>query len=270
MKISISNIAWDVSDDELIANKLVKYGIYAIDIAPGKYFSEPLKVKDKEIKRVKDWWATNGIEIIGMQSLLFGTKGLNLFDTHLIRKEMLMHLESICHIGSELGAKHLVFGSPKNRDRSNLSDDDAIEIAIPFFSELGEIALKYNVEICIEPNPTVYGANFLTTTKDAAVFVQKVKHRNIKLQLDTSTVIINEEDLENILIEYSHLIGHVHASEPNLLPYGHDKFVILKHGRIIQNYLPNHYVTIEMLKTSNDNNFEAINKAIETIQSSYI
>lgn len=270
MKISISNIAWDVSDDELIAHKLVQYGIYAIDIAPGKYFPEPLKTKDKEIKRVKDWWASNGIEIIGMQALLFGTKGLNLFGAQIIQKEMLMHLESICHIGSELGAKHLVFGSPKNRDRNELTEGDAIKIAIPFFSELGEIALKYNVEICIEPNPTIYGANFLTTTKDAAVFVQKVEHPNIKLQLDTSTVIINEEDLENILIECSHIIGHVHASEPNLLPYGRNRSVILNHGRIIQNYLPNHFVTIEMLKISNDNNFEAINKAIEITQLSYI
>ena len=35
---------------------------------------------------------------------------------------MLEHLRAVCRIGAGLGATRLVFGSPKNRDRSGLSD----------------------------------------------------------------------------------------------------------------------------------------------------
>ena len=57
MRLAISNIAWDTSEDEEIAEMLKRYGVDAIDIAPGKYFPEPDKATDEEIVRVKHWWA---------------------------------------------------------------------------------------------------------------------------------------------------------------------------------------------------------------------
>ena len=68
-----------------------------------------------------------------MQSLLFGTSGLNLFGTSEVQQAMLRHLTAICRIGAGLGATRLVFGSPKNRDRTGLTDKAALEIAVPFF-----------------------------------------------------------------------------------------------------------------------------------------
>jgi sugar phosphate isomerase/epimerase len=181
-----------------------------------------------------------------------------------LRKSMLKHLESICRIGSGLGAKHLVFGSPKNRDRNGLSESEVLEISIPFFKELGKIALEHNVEICVEPNPSIYGSNFITTSNDAALFIEKVNHPNIKMQLDTGTVIINNENIENILIEHSHLIGHIHISEPNLIAYGQNKAICKNHGINIKKYLKNHTVAIEMLKVSEDPNYINVINAIKT------
>jgi D-psicose/D-tagatose/L-ribulose 3-epimerase len=264
MKISISNIAWDVSDDEMIANILNKNNINSIDIAPGKYFGDPINTSEYDIKQVRDWWNSKGIEINGLQALLFGTNGLNLFGSMRVRQSMLLHLESICRIASGLGAKHLVFGSPKNRDRKGLTEREVLEISIPFFKELGNIALEHSVEICIEPNPPIYGSNFITTSKDAALFVEKLGHSNIKMQLDTGTVIINNEDLESILIEHSHLIGHIHISEPNLIAYGQDKAISKCHGVNIKKYLQNHTVTIEMVKVPEDSNYKEVVSAIKT------
>jgi D-psicose/D-tagatose/L-ribulose 3-epimerase len=266
MKISISNIAWEVSDDVLVVDILNKYGLNSIDIAPGKYFSNPIKTSDKEIKLVRNWWNSRGIEIIGMQALLFGTSGFNLFNEISVRKLMLTHLESICRIGSGLGVKHLVFGSPKNRDRKELTEKEVLDISLPFFQKLGDIAFQYNLEICIEPNPPIYGANFLTTSKDAALFVEKVNHSNIKMQLDTGTVIINNENLEKILIEHSSLIGHIHISEPNLIPYGQNIVICRSHGENIKKYLPNHTITIEMLKVIDDPNYREVINSIKTTQ----
>ncbi len=37
MRIAISNIAWNVTDDVAIVQLLHKFSIDAIDVAPGKY-----------------------------------------------------------------------------------------------------------------------------------------------------------------------------------------------------------------------------------------
>ena len=72
MRLAMSNIAWDVHEDLAVAMLLDRFSIDAIDIAPGKYFPDPASVKDHDIVRVKQWWTDKGIEITGMQALLFG------------------------------------------------------------------------------------------------------------------------------------------------------------------------------------------------------
>ena len=249
MNVSISNLAWDVKDDEHIVNLLIENNINSIDLAPAKYFPNPLKTKETEIIKLRDFWNSRGINIIGLQALLFGSSGLNIFGSEVVRDSMLTYLKSICRIGSLLGAKHLVFGSPKNRDTKELNDMEVSNISISFFRELGRIAAGYGVEICIEPNPEVYGSNFITNSKEAATLVEQINHPNIKMQLDTGSILINNENLESILVNFSHLIGHVHLSEPFLIPYGQDKEICLNHSLLIKKYLQNHSVTIEMLNS---------------------
>lgn len=90
MRIAISNIAWDVSDDEAVAALLRRYEVDAIDTAPGKYFPDPRQATLDDINRVRHGWEARGIEITGMQALLFGTTGLNLFGDAATRAAMLL------------------------------------------------------------------------------------------------------------------------------------------------------------------------------------
>lgn len=269
MRIAISNIAWDVSEDESVAQLLNRYAIDAIDIAPSKYFPNPLQTSDDDISTVKHWWATRGIEITGLQALLFGTNGLNVFGPQHIQDALLAHLSAICRIGRGLGAPRLVFGSPKNRDRSNLNDEQTLSIAISFFRKLGEIAQQHNVIICLEPNPSCYGANFMTTSAETAAIVESVAHPAIQMQLDTGALTINQENPDVILKNHAKLIGHIHASEPDLIPLGdHDT----DHQRIYQalrQSLPHHVVSIEMLATKNEPHLLAIERALIVAKKNY-
>lgn len=86
-----------------------------------------------------------------------------------------------------------------------------------FFYRLGEIAKAEDATVCLEANPAVYGTNFLTTTDEAASFVRKLNHSNIKLQLDLGTVYTNNETAETI-DSVSDVVGHIHLSEPSLVP----------------------------------------------------
>lgn len=262
MRVAISNIAWDVSEDAAIVSLLNRFGVDAIDIAPGKYFPEPAKATDKEISIVRNWWAERGIEITGMQALLFGTTGLNVFGTQEVQNALLQHLTAVCRIGAGLGATKLVFGSPKNRDRSGLSDHEAMNIAVGFFRRLGDIAKGNGVTICLEPNPTCYGANFMTTSAETAKVVEQIAHPAIRMQLDTGALTINGEDVAVVLRDCASLIGHVHASEPELLTLGDGGAQHAVFAEAIKKYLPNHLVTIEMLASKNEPHSVSVERAL--------
>lgn len=268
MKLSISNIAWENSLDPAVAEVLREQGVRYIDIAPGRYFSDPACATDAEIAAVASWWADQGIRFAGMQSLLFGTQGLNLFGSEEQQERMLEHLRAICHIGAVLDARKLVFGSPKNRDRTGLSDAEAAEVAIGFFSRLGDIAAKEGVTICLEPNPVIYGANFLTTTQEAFEFVSQLGYPAVKIQLDTGTILQNEEPAD-IIRQVAGQIGHIHISEPHLPPVGTNT---KRHAELCATIGAIGYsapVTLEMLVRSPLPVVETISESIRFAKSIY-
>jgi sugar phosphate isomerase/epimerase len=262
MRIAISNIAWDAADDEAVAVLLNKYEIDAIDIAPGKYFPNPNNASLENITGLSDWWHQRGISITGMQALLFGTSGLNLFAAKETQDAMLSHLAAVCRIGAGLGATKLVFGSPKNRDRFDLDDKIAQEVAINFFRRLGDIALQNDVIVCLEPTPICYGANFMTNTADTAIIVAAVAHPAIRMQLDTGSLVINGEDSCQVIKDYAKLIGHVHASEPDLVTLGGGDTDHAMVAESLSAYLPEQVVTIEMLPAKKGSNLDAIERAL--------
>jgi sugar phosphate isomerase/epimerase len=211
---------------------------------------------------VRNWWAGHGIELTGMQALLFGTTGLNLFGDAQSRMAMLAHLAAVCQIGGGLGATRLVFGSPRNRDRSGLDDEQTMHIATDFFRQLGDAARAAGVIICLEPNPACYGANFMTTASETAAVVRAVAHPSIRMQFDTGALAINGEDPEQVLRECADLIGHVHASEPKLVPLGDGSTDHRAMRAALEKYLPNHVVSIEMAAAKQEPCLDAVGRAL--------
>lgn len=264
MRLSISNIAWDSTEDEAIVSMLHRYELDAIDVAPGKYFPDPLTASDEDISRVRRWWAERGIGIAGMQALLFGTSGLNIFGNASVQDAMLAHLDAVCRIGGGLGAKHLVFGSPRNRDRSGLDDAQMDEAAAVFFGRLGDIAASHGVVVCLEPNPARYGANFMTTSDETAKVVKSVAHPSIRMQFDTGSLTLNKEDPLAVLQTWAPLVSHVHASEPDLLPLGDGSTDHAAMFEAIKRYLPDRIVTVEMVATSGESHLVSVERALAT------
>jgi len=263
VNISISNIAWDVAEDQAMAELFKRFGIGAIDIAPGKYFPDPVDARDSDILRIRNAWGDRGIQIIGMQALLFGTSGLNVFGTPKSRESMLEHLKGVCSIGAGLGATRLVFGSPKNRDRSGLDDQQALDLSVSFFQELGAIAKHAGVEINLEPNPAHYGANFMTTSEETARIVREVSHPAVKMQFDTGSLAINGEDPEHVLREHGAIIGHVHISEPDLLPLGDGTTSHQAMSAAIRKHLALDWVTIETLATAVEPHIVSVERSLK-------
>ncbi|MEY4754935.1 MAG: hypothetical protein RJA44_2610 [Pseudomonadota bacterium] len=269
MRIAYSNIAWDVAEDAAVAELLGHHGVDAIDIAPGKYFPDPERATPEDAARVAAVWAARGIEITGMQALLFGTSGLNMFGSAAVQQAMLQRLAAVCRVAGWLRAPRLVFGSPKNRDRSGLDDATTRAMATDFFRRLGDVAAEHGVLICLEPNPECYGCNFMTGTAETAAVVRQVAHPHIRLQLDTGAVTIQREDIDTLLREHAELVGHIHLSEPDLLPLGDGG---CDHGAMaaaLARHLPGHLASIEMRATENEAHPVSMARALAVAVSRY-
>lgn len=273
MRISISNIAWDAAEDDAVAELLMAEGVSRIDVAPAKYFADVATTTDAQAESVRRTWERRGFAICGMQALLFGTQGLNLFAEAAVQQRMLEHLGHVCRLGGALGAGPLVFGSPRNRDRGALSTEESDAVAVPFFRRLGELAARYGTVICLEPNPPLYGANYLITAEETARVTALVDHPAIRMQFDTGALAMSGEDPAAFMARSGQLVGHVHASEPNLLCLGdRGAEVGTDHAAMaaaVRAHRPELTVAIEMRATDNEPHLQSIARAVQLTRAHY-
>jgi len=215
MKLAISNIAWRDEEEE-ISVILENLDIKGIEIAPRKISSKlPELLSKKEMLNYKRFWKDKGINIIAMQALLYGKPDLKLFESSKIREKLYKYILNIISIANSLNVKIMVFGSPKNRKRNNLSLEEANNIAIPFFRKIGEAAHKNGIKFCIEHNPPEYDVDYIQTPLEALELVKKVNNPGFGLNIDTGGLILSNEGAETI-IKCKNFISHFHISQPFL------------------------------------------------------
>lgn len=267
MELSVSNIAWNLEEEEDVAARLRALGVFRVDIAPGKYLPDPAAATAAQIDAVSALWQARGFTIEGMQALLFGADGLNLFADR--DGAMLERLAAVCRIGGALGARKLTFGSPRMRDRTGLDDAATARIATDFFRRLGDVAAQHGVVVCLEPNPAAYGCNFLVTTHEAAAMVRQVAHPAIRLQLDVGAIAMNGEPVDETVRAVAPLIGHIHASEPMLAPVGTGPSPHAAVGEALRALRPELVVTIEMARPAGRSPGDAVEHAVRTARRAY-
>ena len=218
MKLACSALAWLNADDVEAAAVLAASGLAAVELVPTRYWKALDRVSPEEAAGVRDWWREHGMRIVALQSVLHGRPDLVLFGSDDTRDAMSQYLVAACRVASILGAAAVVFGAPSNRRRGAVAAADAERIAIPFFREVGARAFDLGTCLCIEPNPAEYGTDFLNTTAAAAVLVRSVDHPGIRLQLDAGALALAGDDVRREVTDHIALVGHVHASEPHLVP----------------------------------------------------
>ena len=220
MSIAISNIAWESADEERIARALPALGATGIELAPTKRWSSPAEASEEEAATYRRWWEGQGLEVVALQSLLYGRDDLRIFGDAHPRAQTAEYLIRMIHLGARLGATALVFGSPKNRQTGPLSQAEIDRIAIPFFGELGSAAEEAGVRLCIEPNPPQYACDWLTHTAAAVEFLDVVGSQGLGLHLDAAALTLNDEAVGSAFDLAAPWLRHFHASEPFLAPLG--------------------------------------------------
>lgn len=215
-KLAISNIAWTKTEDEAVYALMQQYGFNHLEIAPSRVWDNPYEQNADTKNTFKKTLAAYNIRVAAFQSLLFNRPDLTLFTTEENREALFEHLRKNIILGRELGATALVFGSPKNRIIGSLDKHTAHSIALEFFTRIGTIAQENGICFCIEPNPSIYGTDFICTTQEAIDFVKTINHPDIKLNIDLGTITANNENLEKTLLQALPFAGHFHISEPFL------------------------------------------------------
>lgn len=271
MKLSISQIAWTPAENEAVAAALTEYGVDSFEfvpslLVPGKPVAD---LTDEDVRTAGDWWGARRLRPIGAQSLLFNRPELRLFGSDRERNELLDALARVIRIAGILGATPLVFGSPGNRRRDELSTDRALDIASEFFRAAAIMAERHKCVLCIEPNAVDYGCDFINTLDDASVLARRVDHAGFGVNVDAGVMRLSNDSVDT-LRKVLPLARHFHISEPFLEPVGKEDEYHGSLARVLRDCRYEGYVSVEMRKVNEDDNLPFIGRAIEFAQRVYL
>jgi sugar phosphate isomerase/epimerase len=214
MKLSVSNIAWGEESDKKVYQYLTENGFSGLEIAPTRWIAENPYVHIKRAEEIaENIYLGYNLKVCSMQSIWFG-RTENLFNSESERDLLLDYTKQAIDFAQAVKCPNLVFGSPKNR---NNNANKPIEDVYGFFESIAAYADEKQSIIAIEPNPEIYGTNFINTTQQAFDFVKVFNSHGLRVNVDLGTMIQNEEDLA-VMLKHIDRVSHIHISEPFLNP----------------------------------------------------
>jgi D-psicose/D-tagatose/L-ribulose 3-epimerase len=227
--LAVSNIAWGSAFEEEALESLQLAGINQVEIAPTRLWPKWSGVSITSAEQVREQYAARGLGIPALQAILFEKPNCKLFGTGEERQALAEHLNRCADLAVALGAKSLVFGAPKNRDRNGLTYEAAFAIAHDVFSAAGAYYRSQGVALCLEANPPQYACTFVTNSVEAAALVRSVNSPGFRLHLDTACLFLAKEDICTAIERNLDILAHFHVSEPNL---GDFSAPIIDHARV--------------------------------------
>ena len=241
MKLAVSNIAWPAERNAEIYKFLSGHNFQGLEIAPTRIFPDApyAKLKQAEIF-ARELREEYGLEIASVQSIWHGV-GECIFGTAAERVKLLGYTRRAIDFARAVGCANLVFGCPRNRVvPAGLAD--YMPVAVDFFGAIGEHAAACGACVAIEPNPPIYGTNFINTHAEAFELCRAVNSPGIKVNADLGALIYNGESLASLRENLS-LVNHVHVSEPYLAPIERREL----HGEL-KNLGYGKYISVEMAR----------------------
>ncbi|MVB09932.1 Xylose isomerase-like TIM barrel [Caprobacter fermentans] len=258
MKLSVSNIAWKAEQDEEVYSEMSRLGFTGLEIAPTRILTMPVYEKAGEAALfAQNLQTRRGLRIVSMQSIWFG-RTENLFGPRQERETLMDYTRGAIDFASACGCMNLVFGCPRNRVMQSAGQ---YPLAVAFFQETADYALKNGTVISLEANPAVYGTNFINTTLEAAELVERVNSPGFRLNLDFGTMLENHEEPEAVAYVLP-LVHHVHISEPGLGPV-HSRPEHAELMRLLRRSGYAGYVSLEM---KNPGNLQTVFQSMNLLQ----
>jgi D-psicose/D-tagatose/L-ribulose 3-epimerase len=210
---SVSNLALPANSFEILAPQLRHIGIEGIEVAPTLIWPGAPNIRSSEIRAYAQKCRDFGLQVSGIQSLLFGRPEFQIFNRD-SWPSMRKHLEGMIRLAGDLSTSVAVFGSPRNRVRGALSVEEAHETFSEFLFGLVPTLTEYRVRLAIEPNAPDYGADYILNYADSVFVADMISSPWIGTNLDTGCLTMVGEDIPNAV--RLRMPTHVHVSAPHL------------------------------------------------------
>jgi len=267
MKLAVSNIAWETVEEPEVFQDLAARGVSGIEVAPTRLWRQWAGADEVSARAAAADLKQAGFAVPALQSLLFGLADAQLFGTQAGRQQLIDHLGMVARLAAGLGAGAMVFGSPRNRDRHELSFSQASDISIDIFRRIGDTCAEAGTCLCIEANPIAYGCNFLTRWTEAAELVERVAHPGIGLHIDVACTQMAGDDPVEAVRECARIMRHFHVSEPQLGDFAAPSIDHARIGRALREAGYAGWVSIEMRRTSTP--LVSVRQAVDLVMDSY-
>jgi len=263
MKLIVSNLCWNINENNLIINLLNIFNINNIEISPYKIFNNNYSLGN--INKTQNFWKKKKVNFYSMQSILFNIKNAYLFGNKSEQKVFFTEIKKKIILCKKIGIKVIVFGSPHSKKIfSNKNLENLNLIAFKSFKKIAQICEKYKIYFCVEANPKIYNCEYLNYTKDVIILIKKINSNFFKLNLDLGTIIENKENFSSIIHNYIKLIGHVQISVPHLKDIMSYKSIVCKFIRQLKKKNYKRCVSIERLPV--DDNVISLKKTLKLTQ----
>lgn len=270
MEIAVSSIAWTNEEEPAIAAKLQELGVKNVEIAPTKLWDDPTLATAEQAEDYVKWWAQHDIKVAAFQSMLFARPDLKIFESDTNRQETVDYMSKFLELAGAMGAQKLVFGSPKNRQRGDVSVEQANIIAADFFSRLGDVALKNGVVLCLEPNAPQYNCDFVTNANEGAQLVKTVSNSGFGLHLDTACMALAGDNLGESIREHKDILEHFHISSPMLEQVeARNDVDHTAAAQALRDISYEKLISIEMRPGDAGTNVDRVETAVRFVQSTY-
>lgn len=264
MRLAVSNIAWLDTDEPVILSLLRHHGISGIEVAPTRFWPDWSGATPSAARAIRRRLADEAFEVPSLQAIFFAKPDLSLFGD---RTTFVDHVRRVADLATELGARILVFGAPKNRDRGALGPDVAFGRAVEVLHRCGADCAARGVKLCIEPNPPAYGCNFVNQSHEGLKLVHAVDSPGFGLHLDSGGLTLAGEDLALAITDAGRSLAHFHVSEPNLAPIVPASVDHAMVGRTLRQIGYDGWCAIEMRRA--DDPVAALSRSIEHARHCY-
>jgi len=221
----------------ILKRNRIKYVELPISKILPKYKVDKKKIKFflKTLKKYK-------IKVSSVQAIYYG-KNLNVLNSAQFKKNF-DHLKQIIRISKLLKVNNIIFGSPLNRKKNNLSLKKSNKNFQKLLSKIDNILSKNKIYFLIEPNSKHYKCDYLINTNEVLNFLKKNNFKNIFINLDTGNALL-ENDKILINKRDKQYFKNFQISEKNLLGLSSNKE---KHKKILRKFiLKNNFISLEML-----------------------
>jgi sugar phosphate isomerase/epimerase len=190
------------------ASELASSGYHFIEEGVGGFLM-PLQSEEEFLVRLQEA-KLSPVPVKACNSFIPGN--LKSVGPEAVHDEILAYAETAFRRAQMAGVELIVFGSGGSRRiPEGFPEADARQQFIALGRAMGTIAGKYNVTVVLEPLNR-NEVNFINTLTEGAAIVEEIGHPHFRLLADIYHMLMEDESAENI-IQYGHLIKHVHVAE---------------------------------------------------------